>query len=106
MPDKIRNSQVRVVALLNVSNPRESAMLQAKIRITAVRMAVARLESIPLTPALASTAVRPANKAESNAQWSQVMALFSKNRAHNTALYAQCRAIGRGRKGAGHEHNH
>src|SRR6266849_5689416 len=67
----MRNSHVRFVALLNVSNPRDSAMLQAKTRITTVRMAVARLESMPLTPALASTAVRPANSAESNAQWSQ-----------------------------------
>src|SRR5437868_3038694 len=80
-------------------------MLQAKIKITTVRMAVARLESIPLTPALASTAVTPANRAESNPQWSQFMR-FSKNRAHNTSLYAQCGAVSRRRKRAGHEHNH
>src|SRR6266699_2518197 len=72
-PDNIRNNHVRVVALLDVSKPRYSAMLHAKTRITTARMAVARLESMPLTPALASTAVRPANRAESNAQWSQFM---------------------------------
>src|SRR5438105_8798142 len=53
-------------------------MLQAKTRITTVRMAVAKLESIPLTPALASTAVRPANRAESNAQWSQFICDFQR----------------------------
>jgi len=41
-----------------------------------VRMAVAKFESIPLTLALASTAVRPANTAESNAQWSQFISDF------------------------------
>src|SRR2546425_4407495 len=53
-------------------------MLHAKIRITTVRMAVARFESMSLTPALASTAVRPANRAESNAQWSQFICDFQR----------------------------
>src|SRR6266404_613290 len=81
-------------------------MLHAKTRITTVRIAVARFESIPLTPALASTAVRPANRAESNAQWSQLIGDVSKNRAHDTALRTQCRAICSGRKRTGHERNH
>src|SRR6185503_18878721 len=81
-------------------------MLHAKTRITTVRMAVARLESISLTPALASTAVRPANRAESNAQWSQFIGDVSKNRAHDTALHTQCRAVGCGRKRTGYERNH
>jgi hypothetical protein len=40
----------------------------AKTRITTVRMAVARLESIPCTPTFARTAVTPAKKAESSAK--------------------------------------
>src|SRR5205085_5241693 len=75
-PDKIRNSRVRVVALLNVSKPRDDAIVHAKIRITTVRMAVARLESVSLTPALASTAVTPASRAESNAQGSQFICVI------------------------------
>src|ERR1700688_4440025 len=43
----------------------------AKIRITTVRIAVARFELICCTPTLASTAVSPAKNAESNAQPNQ-----------------------------------
>src|SRR5580704_14773968 len=48
-------------------------MAQVKISMTVVRIAVARLESMPETPTLASNAVAAANAAESNAQKTQVM---------------------------------
>ena len=43
----------------------------AKIRITTVRIAVAKFELTCSTPTLASTAVSPAKNAESNAQMNQ-----------------------------------
>jgi hypothetical protein len=43
----------------------------AKIRITTVRIAVAKFELMCSTPTLASTAVSPAKNAESNAQMNQ-----------------------------------
>src|SRR5262245_46313196 len=52
-------------------------MAQVKTRTTVVRMAVARFGSTSLTPALASTAVRPAKPADSNAQCSHPIGALS-----------------------------
>ena len=52
---------------------RAIAMAQVKISTTVVRMAVARLESIPATPTLARIAVAAAKNAERSAQISQFM---------------------------------
>ena len=49
------------------------AIAQVKTRITEVRMAVARLESIPDTPTFARSAVAAAKIAESKAQKTHVM---------------------------------
>ena len=40
------------------------ATIQVKMRITVVRIAVAKLESTPVTPILLRTAVAPAKRAE------------------------------------------
>src|SRR5947209_12894382 len=48
-------------------------MAHANKRMTTVRTAVARLASTSLTPTLASTAVSPANSADSRAQVNQLM---------------------------------
>ena len=48
------------------------AIIQVKRRITVVRIAVAKFESIPLTPIFARTAVAPAKRAESSDQASQL----------------------------------
>ena len=47
--------------------PRMSTMAQAATSTTGVRRAVARVESISRMPALASTAVSPANSADPQA---------------------------------------
>jgi hypothetical protein len=49
------------------------AIAQVKTRMTLVRMAVARLESMPEMPTLASSAVAAAKSAERSAQKSQVI---------------------------------
>jgi hypothetical protein len=46
--------------------------VQVKTRTTLVRIAVARLESTPVTPSFASPAVNPAKRAEKIAQISQL----------------------------------
>jgi hypothetical protein len=46
-------------------------MAQAKTKTTVVRIAVARFESMPEMPTLASRAVAAAKRAESSAQKSQ-----------------------------------
>jgi hypothetical protein len=51
------------------------AMAQAKSRMTVVRTAAARFESMSWTPTLASTAVSPANRADRSAQYSQLTGL-------------------------------
>jgi len=48
------------------------ATIQVKMRITVVRIAVAKFESTPVTPIFARTAVAPAKRAESNDQTSQL----------------------------------
>ena len=67
MPDRTRNVQVRPpivdIDWLFVKRATD----QAKIRITTVLIAVARLESTCATPTFASTAVSPAKNAESKA---------------------------------------
>src|SRR4029077_14443665 len=71
MPDRIRKIQVRLAIPENGSILVASATDHAKIKMTTVRIAVARFESICWTPTLASTAVSPAKKAESNAHKNQ-----------------------------------
>ena len=74
MPESERKSQVRPLnSNTSAGLVVMKAMPQAKNRITVVRTAVARFESTPVTPTLASTAVTPANNAESNDQWTQFM---------------------------------
>ncbi len=48
------------------------ATIQIKTRITVVRIAVAKLESTPVTPIFARTAVAPAKTAESSDHASQL----------------------------------
>ena len=48
------------------------ATIQVKMRITVVRIAVAKFESMPVTPIFARTAVAPAKRAESRDQTSQL----------------------------------
>ena len=48
------------------------ATIQVKMRITVVRIAVAKFESMPVTPIFARTAVAPAKMAESSDQTSQL----------------------------------
>ena len=48
------------------------AIIQVKKRITVVRIAVAKFESIAVTPIFARTAVAPAKSAESSDQVSQL----------------------------------
>jgi len=50
----------------------KEAISQVKRRITVVRIAVAKFESIAVTPILARTAVAPAKSAESSDQVSQL----------------------------------
>src|ERR1700736_205499 len=71
MPDRIRNIQVRLPMVEMDWLFVKRATNQAKIRITTVRMAVARLELTCSTPTFASIAVRPAKNAESRAQMNQ-----------------------------------
>src|ERR1700716_495943 len=71
MPDRIRKIQVRLPMVEMDWLFVKRATDQAKIRITTVRMAVARLELTCSTPTFASIAVRPAKNAESNAQMNQ-----------------------------------
>src|SRR5580692_6216515 len=73
MPDRIRKIQVRLAMVEMDCVFVKSAKDQAKIRMTTVRMAVAKLESMCSTPTFASTAVKPAKKADSKAQKNQFM---------------------------------
>jgi hypothetical protein len=74
MPDRIRKVQARApideIGFVFVKR----ATHQAKIRITTVLMAVAKLEFTCATPTFASTAVSPAKNAESKAQVNQFIA--------------------------------
>ena len=60
------------------------AIAQVKTTITVVRMAVARFESIPVTPTLARRAVAAAKKAERSAQKIQFIW-----RAYSSATYSE-----------------
>jgi hypothetical protein len=71
MPDRIKKIQVRLPMVEMDWVFVKKATDHAKIRITTVRMAVARLELTCSTPTFASIAVRPAKNAESNAQMNQ-----------------------------------
>src|ERR1017187_10350028 len=71
MPDRIRKIQVRLSMVKMDWLFVKRATDHAKIRMTTVRMAVAKLELTCSTPTFASTAVRPAKNADSNAQMNQ-----------------------------------
>src|SRR5579862_860484 len=73
MPERIRKIHVRLAMAENGWLLVARAMAQAKIKMTTVRMAVARFESMCSTPTLASTAVSPAKNAESKAHRNQFM---------------------------------
>src|SRR5437764_9897106 len=77
MPDSTRKVQVLASIFESGSVLVRKATSQAKIRITTVRMAVARFEFTCATPTFASTAVSPAKNAESNAQINQFMSVLS-----------------------------
>src|ERR1700730_12024445 len=68
MPERTRKIHVFLPMDQNSIRVVPAAMLQVKTRITVVRIAVARLELISVTPTFARSAVAPANNAESNAQ--------------------------------------
>ena len=66
MPERMRNSQVcRLTSLISERWEPKKTIPHVIKRITVVRMAVARLELMSLTPTLAKMAVRAAKKAES-----------------------------------------
>ena len=72
-PDNARKSHVRREMVPNDQSDRvHEAIIQVKRRITVVRIAVAKFESMPVTPIFARTAVAPAKTAESNDQVSQL----------------------------------
>jgi hypothetical protein len=77
MPDRIKKIQVRLPMVERGWLLVRRATLHAKIRITTVRMAVARLESIISTPTFARIAVRPAKNADSKAQMNQFISFLS-----------------------------
>ena len=76
MPDSTRKIQVLVSIFECGSVLVRKATSQAKMRITTVRMAVARFEFTCATPTFASTAVSPAKNAESNAHINQLMSVL------------------------------
>ena len=68
MPDKTRNIKLCLVKVLIVLvPPRKNAIDQAKIKMTTVRIAVARSVSTFLIPIFAKIAVNAAKKAENKA---------------------------------------
>lgn len=69
IPDSTKNNQLRCdSAEIPAALPRANTIAQVKNKITDVRIARARLESIPCTPDLARIAVEAANTAESKDQ--------------------------------------
>lgn len=69
IPDSTKNNQFRCDnAEIPAALPRANTIAQVKNKITDVRIARARLESIPCTPDLARIAVEAANTAESKDQ--------------------------------------
>jgi hypothetical protein len=77
MPDRTRKIQVRLPIVESGWLFVKKATDQAKIKITTVRMAVARLELTFSTPTFARIAVKPAKNAESKAQMNQFIFLPS-----------------------------
>ena len=75
MPDRIRKIQARAPIVEIGSLFVKKTTTHAKIKITTVLMAVARLEFTWATPTFASTAVSPAKNAESKAQVNQFIVL-------------------------------
>src|SRR5947209_5199852 len=73
MPERIRKIQVRVSMVESGCLSVKRATDHAKIKITTVLMAVAKLEFTWATPTFASTAVSPAKNAESKAQINQLI---------------------------------
>ncbi len=75
IPERTRNSQVLLDGFENDALGWRVAktIAQVNMTMTEVRMAVAKFESIPVTPIFASTAVPAAKSAESNAQPTHVM---------------------------------
>ena len=68
IPERIRKTHVlALIIMMDVSGAVSSAIRQAKMRTTIVRIAVATVESVSLIPHFASIAVTPAKKAEPNA---------------------------------------
>ena len=69
-PESERNSRFFPVSVANCPvTPDANTIPHARISTTVVRIAVARLESIPETPTFASRAVTAAKKAESRAKY-------------------------------------
>ena len=65
IPDRTKNNQVRKDVFGNpAAEPFQSTIPQVNRRMTVVRIAVARLESMAATPILASIAVAPAKSAD------------------------------------------
>ncbi len=71
MPERIRKISDGKDNEKFFSVPLVKTILQAKIKITTVRMAVARLELTSLTPILAKIAVKAAKKADNKENISQ-----------------------------------
>ena len=68
MPERIRTAtQYPEISRTFETAPETSTIPQTMTRITVVRIAVARFESIPLTPFFARIAVSAANTAERTA---------------------------------------
>ena len=67
-PDRTRNRQVLALMVpMEPAEPVRNTIIHENTRTTAVRTAVAKSESVSLTPIFDKTAVRPANTAEPNA---------------------------------------
>jgi hypothetical protein len=78
MPDKTRKTQaLREIECTSTPPDVANTSTQQNIRITEVLIAVARFESIPDTPILASRAVTPAKKADAIAQKNHCIRLAS-----------------------------
>src|SRR5438132_2024292 len=78
-PDNPRKSHVRNEMVPKDQCDRvKEAISQVKRRITVVRIAVAKFESIAVTPILARTAVAPAKRAERSDQASQLFIYASR----------------------------
>ena len=66
-----------------------SARPQVNTSTTVVRMAVARFEFTPLTPTLASTAVRPANRADNSDQRNQFISVSCDMKLHSSTAWLE-----------------